>query len=232
MRKDFAIVAATALLMFNLTAVASDTLQEAAERPDFVGIGDILGHQVPIYALGEVYSDAQTVDQFAIEVGTELHAYTSQTTFESCAQICRAPDTGRWGAKLITVEAHAFCPATTLCPEGMEKVGRDIHSHVHVTRYRPTEIDKIILKGNYDMNEFVFTRSDWFSEGDFAIPGGYVIGKHALLFQDGPRKVRYVWKTKQGVEFSPGFAVTRTPTLQKALAMQITSGTPTTPATP
>lgn len=232
MRKDFAIGAVAALLMFNLTAVASDTLQEAAERPDFVGVGDILGHQVPIYALGEVHSDAPTVDQFAIEVGTELHAYTARTNFEACAQICRAQDTGRWGAKLITVEAHAFCPATTLCPAGMERVGRDIHSHIHVTRYRPTDIDKIILKGHYSMNEFVFTRSDWFSEGDFAIPGGYVIGKHALLYQEGFTKVRYVWKTKRGVEFSPGFAVTRTPTLQKALAMQMTGSTPATASTP
>ncbi len=225
MRKDFAIAAAAALMMFSLTAVAGDTQKEAAKRPDFIGLGDVLGHEVPIYALGEVYSDAATVDQFAIEVGTELHAYTEQTTYEACAQICRAQDGGRWGAKLITVEAHAFCPATTLCPEGMELVGRDIHSHVHVTRYRPTDIDKIILKGHYSMNDFVFTRSDWFSDGDFAIPGGYVMGKYALLYQEGFTKVRYVWKTKQGVQFSPGFMVTRTPTLQKALAFQRTAAT-------
>jgi len=222
MRKEFA-AAFLATLFLCVNAQASDAAGEhspqAVQRADLVGEGDILGRKVLIYDIGTVTSNAETVDQFAIEVGTELSAYTAQTDFEACAIICRAPDTNLWGARMITVESHAFCPTTELCPAGMKAVGRDIHSHIHATRYRPTELDKLVLSGRYEKNEFVFTHDDWFSDGDFAQPGGYVIGKNVLLYQEGRRKVSNIWKVKTGMTFSTGFQVKRTSTFDAALAM-------------
>jgi hypothetical protein len=145
---------------------------------------------IPIYTLGEIHSQETDLDAFAVEVSQSLNAYTAETVFEACSNICRAPD-GTLAAKIITVEAHAFCPATNVCPSDTVMTGVDIHSHIQVTEYLPNPIDKATLRQDYGRHQKVHTELG-FSDGDFSSGKGYMSDAVGVHYQDGPRKVRLV----------------------------------------
>ncbi len=54
------------------------------------------------------------------------------------------------------------------CEEGFVSTGQDIHSHLDATRFRPNELDLLWAPRRYGPNEFMFLRSDYFTDADIA----------------------------------------------------------------
>lgn len=183
------------LVALSSVALATDSapLGEAIAKFQLSKFGK--KQDVVIYKLEDVRSTAATQDAFAIELGYKLYAYTDKNGFENCASICRAKDgSNNWSARIITVGSQAFCPTLAQCPEGFEAAKVDIHSHLHVTRYLPNDIDRLQLLGSYGPREYVSTYPDEFSTGDLSGAPGYMVSDRSIKFQQGKNKVRTVWR--------------------------------------
>ena len=157
-----------------------------------VGSFEWRGRAIVVFRIEDVVSDAPDRDTFAIELAERLNAYTGREGVEACARICRALDRAGWGASLITIHSHAACPRTRVCPSGTEPTDIDIHSHLHVERYRPSALDRLFLSRSYGARDLVGTIPGRFSPHDFQGGAGYMVNEQTLLFQDGEHNVRLV----------------------------------------
>jgi hypothetical protein len=164
----------------------------AAPPPTEIGSFEWRGRTVAVFRIDEVVSNAPDRDAFALELAQRLSAYTGREGVEACARICRALDGANWGASLITIHSHAACPRTRVCPSGTEPTDIDIHSHLHVGRYRPSAVDRLFLSRSYGARDLVGTIPGRFSPHDFEGGAGYMVYERTLLFQDGEDNVRLV----------------------------------------
>lgn len=154
-------------------------------------------HEVVIYKIADVKSEASTEEAFAVEVGYLLNELTKINGVENCAEFFRAKNGSGFAARIITIGSQAACP-TLGRPfgEGYEATGGDIHSHIHTTRYRPNEIDRLFLNGSYGPRDNVSTNPPEFSPGDYQRPG-YMVNPHDIKFQEGRGHVRRVIKISE-----------------------------------
>lgn len=174
-----------ASVLFSLPALADDDAPVVAHTT-------VKGHDVPVYLVGEVEAPATAggVDDFAVRMAYVLKAWTADHRVEAIANLCRTPDGSRFGAVILTIKAHASSPQTDACPAGFVMTGANIHSHPQNPTYAPNAIDRLFLM--HPDVERVGTEPDTFSDADYKRPG-YMVGAHALHFQNGPGTARDIW---------------------------------------
>lgn len=196
-----------------ITTILFATIANANERPPVVahevraGIeGEAIAStsigekgRVGIYQLEEVVRDkgeVQTMDDFAKVLGERLMNFTEQTNYEACAVICQTD--GQWGARIVTVHAHAFCPIvyeeSVACPADMKATDADIHSHITVSSYRPNAIDRLALRREYKRGQSAYTTPSQLSPTDIEqSKNGYMVHTRGLLHHTGSeRSVRRI----------------------------------------
>ena len=149
---------------------------------------------VPIDVLGDVKSTITDNDAFAVALAPVLIGLTKDLNSEVCANFARN-DQGHLAARITTAYARSACPVTDAVPDSYKDAKVDIHTHVEVTRYRPTEVDKVFLSGSYNAGDYVRTYAYEFSEGDYGTPRAYLVQSKSVLYAENGKSTRRVVKT-------------------------------------
>lgn len=94
--------------------------------------------------IGEVVGGrGESQESVLHRAGAALVAYSKDTGFEACAEICTsgAGDGRRFGFLLTTVKSHLGCPVLPVCPAGFSPGEGNIHSHGATRPYRINRAD-------------------------------------------------------------------------------------------
>lgn len=105
-------------------------------------------------AVGEVLGDLGEARESVLHrAGQSLVAYSRDTGFEACAEICTAGtgDDLRFGLTLTSVKSHLACPVLPVCPAGFSPGEGNIHSHGAARPYRINKADAAL--SNYGVGE-------------------------------------------------------------------------------
>ena len=187
-----AIVLSASILAFPVKA--SEVSFTTFKTPVTIALYESGGVMVPIDVLGDVKSTITDNDAFAVALAPVLIGLTKDLNSEVCANFARN-DQGHLAARITTVYARSGCPVTDAVPDSYKEAKVYIHTHVEVTRYRPTEIDKVFLTQTYRARDYVGNDAYEFSEGDYGTPRIYLVQPKSVLYAENGKSTRRVVKT-------------------------------------
>ena len=150
---------------------------------------------ISVFSLGEVTSSpGESLPEFLKRAGGKMSAWSAQTGFEACANICKNAK-GRLGLSVTTNQSHVVCVIVDHCPKGFEAltVRETVHTHPKQksTTYTVSVTDKKFLLGERKLGEKVpFGDAEEFSPEDVSGVSGYLI--------TGEGKLRY-WSDATGI---------------------------------
>jgi hypothetical protein len=197
--KDLAMRLLTILTPLLLAFCGMPWHATAGERQQWEVVSDGIDGVLVSEAIGEVVGDPGE-DRLAVlhRAGEQLVAYSQETRFEGCAEICTAGSGSelRFGLTLTSVKSHLGCPVLPVCPKGFSPGGGNIHSHGSSRPYRINKSDSAL--SSYEVgevqkephNQHKFSGEDLRANKD----GAWLARPDGLLFASGKGK---------GLEFIP-----------------------------